>query len=88
MKIALIGTGYVGLTTGACFAHIGHEVVCADIDEAGLAETVAALESSGAECITVRADVTRIEDMQALAKGKYRERLRQVREQEERDGGE
>ena len=33
-KIAVIGTGYVGLTTGACFAHIGHEVVCADIDPA------------------------------------------------------
>ena len=32
MKIAVIGTGYVGLTTGACFAHIGHEVICADID--------------------------------------------------------
>lgn len=33
-KIAVIGTGYVGLTTGACFAHIGHDVVCADIDPA------------------------------------------------------
>jgi UDPglucose 6-dehydrogenase len=31
-KIAVIGTGYVGLTTGACFAHVGHEVVCADVD--------------------------------------------------------
>jgi len=31
-KIAVIGTGYVGLTTGACFAHLGHDVVCADID--------------------------------------------------------
>jgi UDPglucose 6-dehydrogenase len=31
-KIAIIGTGYVGLTTGACFAHIGHEVICADVD--------------------------------------------------------
>ena len=30
--IAVIGTGYVGLTTGACFAHLGHEVICADID--------------------------------------------------------
>lgn len=31
-QIAVIGTGYVGLTTGACFAHLGHDVVCADID--------------------------------------------------------
>jgi UDPglucose 6-dehydrogenase len=31
-RIAIVGTGYVGLTTGACFAHLGHEVVCADVD--------------------------------------------------------
>ena len=31
-KIAVIGTGYVGLTTGACLASLGHQVVCADID--------------------------------------------------------
>jgi UDPglucose 6-dehydrogenase len=36
-KIAVIGTGYVGLTTGACFAHVGHDVVCADIDAAKVA---------------------------------------------------
>ena len=30
-RIAVIGTGYVGLSTGAYLAHIGHEVVCADI---------------------------------------------------------
>ena len=30
--IAVVGTGYVGLTTGACLAHLGHRVVCADID--------------------------------------------------------
>ena len=33
-NVAIIGTGYVGLTTGACFAHIGHNVVCADVDPA------------------------------------------------------
>ena len=33
-RIAVIGTGYVGLTTGVCFAHLGHDVVCADIDAA------------------------------------------------------
>lgn len=32
-SIAIIGTGYVGLTTGACFSHLGHDVVCADVDE-------------------------------------------------------
>lgn len=31
-KIAVIGTGYVGLTTGVCMTYLGHEVICADID--------------------------------------------------------
>lgn len=30
-NIAIIGTGYVGLTTGTCLAHFGHTVVCADV---------------------------------------------------------
>ncbi|HVL84493.1 MAG TPA: UDP-glucose/GDP-mannose dehydrogenase family protein [Pseudonocardia sp.] len=33
-RIAVIGTGYVGLTTGACLASLGHTVVCADVDAA------------------------------------------------------
>lgn len=32
MKIAVIGTGYVGLVSGTCFAAWGHEVVCVDKD--------------------------------------------------------
>jgi UDPglucose 6-dehydrogenase len=33
MKIAVIGTGYVGLVTGTCFAETGNTVICVDIDE-------------------------------------------------------
>lgn len=32
MKLAIFGTGYVGLVTGACLADVGHHVVCVDVD--------------------------------------------------------
>ncbi len=32
MKIAVVGTGYVGLVSGTCFAETGNEVICVDID--------------------------------------------------------
>jgi UDPglucose 6-dehydrogenase len=37
-KVSVIGTGYVGLTTGACLAHLGHQVICADIDSEKIAK--------------------------------------------------
>ena len=37
MRITMIGTGYVGLVSGACFSDFGHEVICVDKDEAKIA---------------------------------------------------
>jgi UDPglucose 6-dehydrogenase len=37
MRIAMIGTGYVGLVSGACFADFGHDVTCIDKDESKIA---------------------------------------------------
>src|SRR3989338_7970603 len=33
MKISVVGTGYVGLVTGACLANLGNDVICVDIDD-------------------------------------------------------
>ena len=33
MNIAVVGTGYVGLVTGTCFAEMGNHVICVDIDK-------------------------------------------------------
>ncbi len=38
MRLTVIGTGYVGLVTGACFADLGHTVWCVDVDEAKIAK--------------------------------------------------
>lgn len=43
VKIAIVGTGYVGLVTGACFAEVGHPVVCVDNDP----QKVAFLQGGG-----------------------------------------
>ena len=67
MKIAVIGAGYVGLTTASCFARLGHDVVCADID----AERVARLQ---------KGEVPILEDgmPELLAEGLAAQRLRFV----------
>ena len=41
MRVAMIGTGYVGLVSGACFSEFGHDVTCVDTD----ASRIAALEA-------------------------------------------
>jgi UDPglucose 6-dehydrogenase len=33
MRVAVVGTGYVGLVTGTCFAEMGNTVWCVDVDE-------------------------------------------------------
>jgi UDPglucose 6-dehydrogenase len=38
MNVSIVGTGYVGLTTGACLAYLGHAVTCIDADSAKIAE--------------------------------------------------
>ncbi|QRG66238.1 UDP-glucose dehydrogenase family protein [Brevibacillus choshinensis] len=38
MKLAIVGTGYVGLVTGVCLASIGHSVVCVDVDREKVAQ--------------------------------------------------
>jgi UDPglucose 6-dehydrogenase len=43
LRLSVIGCGYVGLVTGACFAEAGHEVVCTDIDS----ERIAKLKAGG-----------------------------------------
>ena len=37
MNISIIGTGYVGLVSGACFADLGNNVICVDVDEKKIA---------------------------------------------------
>jgi len=66
-RIAIIGTGYVGLTTGAYLAHLGHEVVCADV----LKEKVDALNRGEVPILEAGLD-------ELVQEGRKSERLRFV----------
>ena len=57
MKIAVIGTGYVGLVSGTCFSEFGHEVTCVDKDERkiqGLLDGVMPIYEPGLDTLVAR----------------------------------
>jgi UDPglucose 6-dehydrogenase len=66
-NVAIIGAGYVGLTTAVCFAHLGHDVTCGDVDE----ERVARLKEGRSPILEAGLD-------EMLAEGLRSERLRFV----------
>jgi UDPglucose 6-dehydrogenase len=84
MRVVMIGTGYVGLVSGACFADFGHDVTCIDRDsdkiaeikagdipiyEPGLAELVAANMRQGRLSFTTALDTVREADAAFIAVG-------------------
>ena len=77
MRIAMIGTGYVGLVSGACFADFGHRVTCVDKD----AQKIAALAHGVVPAHNVTLDLKNVYQTHADAKRgpeqRYNRRLHQ-----------
>ena len=73
MKIAMVGSGYVGLVSGACFADFGHDVVCIDKDPAKIDSLQAGImpifEPGLAELVTSNARSGRLSFTTDLAAG-------------------
>ena len=73
MKIAMVGSGYVGLVSGACFADFGHDVVCIDKDPAKIAALNAGImpiyEPGLAELVSGNARAGRLSFTTDLAQG-------------------
>lgn len=68
-RVAVVtgGAGGIGFALAEAFAARGARLVLADLDEAGLAERARALEARGAKVLCVRTDVTRRDEVEALA---------------------
>ena len=74
-RTAVVTGGASGIGRALClaFAREGADVVVADLDEAGMAETVTAVQKAGRRGLGVRTDVSRLGDVQALADRAFRE---------------
>ena len=68
-KVAVVtgGASGIGRALSLAFAREGARVVVADLDDAGMADTVAEVARAGSAAIAVRTDVSRLEQVQALA---------------------
>jgi NAD(P)-dependent dehydrogenase (short-subunit alcohol dehydrogenase family) len=74
-KVAVVTGGASGIGRALClaFAGEGANVLVADLDEAGMAETAAGVEKTGAKGVTVRTDVTKLDSVEALAERAWKE---------------
>jgi NAD(P)-dependent dehydrogenase (short-subunit alcohol dehydrogenase family) len=74
-RVAVVTGGASGIGRALClaFARAGMHVVAADLDEAGMAETAAAVVKQGRRAVTVRTDVSRLADVRALADRAWQE---------------
>ncbi|MCK6430851.1 MAG: UDP-glucose/GDP-mannose dehydrogenase family protein [Burkholderiaceae bacterium] len=70
MRISVIGTGYVGLVSGACFAEIGHDCICVDVDASKVERInrgVAPIHENGLDALLARHVGTRLRATTDLA---------------------
>ena len=73
MRLTMIGTGYVGLVSGACFSEFGHDVICVDIDperiETLKAGRIPIFEPGLDDLVRRNVEAGRLKFTQAIAEG-------------------